>query len=164
MPAIYNQFNYNQCNYNSSFCLFDQVINTATIISKDLVKINFAVDVLTVPSVYVVANYTVSGVGVSNPEVFEVVTPSSREVSYILVGLRGSEIGGVYQLTVASGTLFTASGDRLPEQSIDFTLHRTKLDLVLTSVPRFYSTKSGSIFRSILEAVMISDEEIGGDF
>ncbi len=164
MPANFNKFNFNQCNFNAALCLFDEVTEAVSIISKDLVKLNLVLDIVTIPSVYTLSNYSVVGIGVPNPTVIDIITASDREVSSILVVLSGTQAGGTYQLSIASGVFYTASGDSLPKQTIDFTLHRTKLDFVLTSVPRFYNTASKSNFRSILEAIMMSDEEIGGDF
>jgi len=141
-------------------------IDSIFVVAKDLIKINFIGTVAVVKSLFDPTIYDLSGLGGSTDINAVEVLPLGdgvRTTTYIFLRITQPDFGGDYQISVAEGALFNSSGDGLAATTVTWTHYRTKVDTVLKSFPKMYSKGPRSILRSILEAIMISDEEIGGD-
>lgn len=68
----------------------------------------------------------------------------------------------LFEEDITTTMLRSPDGTILGEMSSDWTHHRTKVDSVVDNVAPSYNTALGSNLRSILQAITVSDEEIGG--
>jgi len=90
----------------------------------------------------------------------EVLPVLDKTTALIYLRISAPTRGQLYQITVSG--LFDLDGSSHPAVSSTWTHVRTKTDAVLNSLPRMYSAGSSNL-RSILEAISLIDEEIGGN-
>lgn len=132
-------------------------------IARDLIEVEFSGDIAVTESVLAPANYVLSP-GISVAEVL----PIDGDVtdSVILRISPKATIDTIYSLTVGTfpETFYTPEQVPLEAMTGSWLQHKTKIDSVLASLPAMYSRAVGANIRTILQAVAISDEEIGGDF
>jgi hypothetical protein len=79
------------------------------------------------------------------------------QVTGLIPGLR-------YVFSIPEGILFDQEGHPFAAMTCSWLMNKTKIDGVLVSLSNMYNTRERGTFRGILEAIMLSDEEIGGDF
>ena len=151
-------------------------ISSVNVVAKDVIKVDFNTSVAVESHLMNAASYQVAG-GALVAHVLPLEDRTTTSVFLVLAPK--ATFGSSYTLTIPSVGVITEyiPGDILPDSTIytpygvpiqtmtaSWTHHRTKTDAVLASLPGMYNKSIGSNLRSILQAIMISDEEIGGDF
>jgi len=140
-------------------------ISNVFVVSDDLIKIEFASSLATDSLYYLLSNYYITVLDGSPPVVVEQVLEAPKpKVPYVFIVVRGLTQGGKYQFHIPYKNLFAANGTYIPEHTFSWSMRRTKVDSTRNSLARFYDTKSRSMIRGLIEAIMISDEKIGGDY
>jgi hypothetical protein len=141
-----------------------------------LIKLSFTSLIATTRSLKDPSSYVASG-GVSVVGVLPIEGSTTTEV-FLLLAPKAT-FGSSYGITLPSvgviteylpddvlptETIFTPDGVPITQMSASWVHHRTKTDAVLASLAGLYNRSTASNIRSILQAITLSDEEIGGDF
>lgn len=135
------------------------------VVSKDLIKLEFSQSLAVEAKYYDLQNYAITALGGAPAVVvLGVLDPAASKVPSVFVQVQGLIEGGVYQFHIPNQSLYSANGMYVPEHIVTWTMRRTKVDSTRNSLARFYDTKSRGLIRGLIEAIMISDEKIGGDF
>jgi hypothetical protein len=136
-------------------------IDDVFVVSKDVIKINFTQDIAVDGNFLNTSVYQITPSGsVVVEEVFE---PEDLFTDFVLLRVLGLEVNQDYSLDLAAGSLKDVDGLDIDDLTATWTHKKTKVDSALDSLPLMYGKKKSNI-RTILEAIAISDEEIGGDF
>jgi hypothetical protein len=135
------------------------------VIAKNLIRLEFTGSVATTSALFDPDTYIVTG---GNASVIGTV-PSNREdaggsVTEILLEIAQTQFESTYVLSIADDVLREVDGSNIKAVSLSWDQVETKVDSVLQALPQQYATEVGSVFRTILEGIMISDEEIGGSY
>jgi hypothetical protein len=139
--------------------------NQIFVVAKDVLRINLATNIISTPAFYDTNNYIITALdGGRDSEVLEVLPAQGKIIDKFFLKVAPPELGKQYMLTIRDYYLFDQTGLPLVGIYGNWTAHRTKVDSVNSSLARMYNTKIGGNLRSIVEAIMISDEEIGGDY
>lgn len=144
-------------------------VNNVFVVGKDIIKANFTSEVATTPGLFSVDSYSVDPIsdGVE-VEVRDVLLTEEPTVSSVFIVVSKPTMDQLYKLTIRLGAIYDPNGTPLAELTATWKHVRTKVDSVLDSFPLMYGTADGtrnrSQIRTILEAISISDEEIGGSF
>lgn len=101
--------------------------------------------------------------GGSSPSILEVLPTYETLTDKVFLRISQLTLGHQYSLTLLEGKLSDKNGGKLPSQTITWTMKRTKADTVFEGI-KTMATKSRGPVRGLIEAIMISDEKIGGDF
>jgi hypothetical protein len=150
------------------------------VVARDILKVNFTSAVAVRDSLLNPESYVISLLeGDVLPVVVEVLPIEDPTTTSVFLRLSPkAELGSTYQLTMPSAgatgeifdediddrVLYDPDGVPLATMSDQWTHHRTKVDSVLASMAGMYEKQVGGNLRMLLQAIMISDEEIGGDF
>ena len=94
----------------------------------------------------------------------EVLPVLGRTNSYLFISLGGIGFGNTYKFTVLDQLVHDNYGGMIEECSIIWTHHRTKVDSAISGLASVYDLRQRSNLRGMIEAMMIEDEIIGGDF
>ncbi len=137
-------------------------ISGVYIIAKDKIRLLFSTEVsesyeLLKTTTYIISN-TSDG---TNNSVIEVSPLPDKATDYIDLKISNIRWGDSYTVSISADLIADISGLFLVDQEISFIGHRTKVDTILTNLANMYDVKNGNI-RSILEAVAIADNDIGG--
>jgi hypothetical protein len=150
-------------------------ISTVTVVSRDLIKLNFNSDVAVSSSLLDPDSYVVSG-GVAVAAILPI--EDDITTSVLLRLTPKAALGVSYEITIPSVGYITEylPDDVLPSETIytpdqvpiatmmsEWTHHRTKTDSMISNLSQMYSTAVGSNLFQVLAGLGISDEEIGGD-
>lgn len=132
------------------------------IIAKDKIRLLFSTEVSESYELLKTATYSLNNVtnGIDNT-IIEVLPLPDKATDYIDIKISNLKWGDDYTISIPSGLLSDIDGLLLGAQEISFVGHRTKVDTILTNLPNMYNVNQGNI-RSILEAVAIADNDIGG--
>lgn len=135
-----------------------------TNVSSDHVRLDLGTTMAVTASFSNTTNYTVTDItdGGRIVEVVKILSTPGRTTSFVPIQIKRMEPGHTYKVVVADGTLFTVEGNSISVSEVEWTYRRTKTDSVLRSTPTMYNTDAQGTVRTILEAITISDEEIGG--
>ena len=139
-------------------------ISNVFVVAENLIELQFS-DVLVVLDGYLdPSTYTIVDSFLKEIQVTSILDPGSSVSSSIFLVTKGLSSSGSYQLNINSGILFDRNGKSLDAQQITWSMHRTKVDSTIDSLAKFYNTRSRGVIRGLIEAIMISDEKIGGSF
>lgn len=135
------------------------------VIAQDVVLFRFSGE-LAVDSPYLsTSSYKIEGIGHSDDcWVASVLPVLGRTSTDLYIKLGGIMYGNTYKFTVLDQQVHDNYGGILNECSITWTHHRTKVDSVIAGLPGGLDLRERSNVRGLVEAMMISDEIIGGDF
>lgn len=139
-------------------------ISTVFVVAQDLLRLDFTGS-LAIESTYLDKN-SYSIVALDDPDtvtIEDILQPEGHSSKTVFLKVRGLKLGKTYRITVTS-TLFEINGRSLPQVTSTWKQRRTKLDSTIASMANMYNTRGRSNIRGLLEAIMISDETIGGDF
>jgi hypothetical protein len=150
------------------------------VVAEDVLKLNFDSAVAVTESLFDPNSYAITLLdGSTVTSVVEVLPIEDKTTTSVFLRLSPKAgFGDTYRITLPSAgavseilpediptqTLFDPGGVPLATMSTTWTHHRTKIDSVLSNIANMYDKKVGGILRTILQAITISDEEIGGDF
>ena len=135
------------------------------VIAQDVVRFAFDGE-LAVDNPYLdISSYKIEGVGHSDECWIKSVLPVlGRTTSYLYISLGGIGYDRSYKFTVLDRQVHDRYGANILECSISWTHHRTKVDSAIQGLPGGLDLRERSNVRGLIEAMMISDEIIGGDF
>lgn len=135
-------------------------------VADDAIKLIFTGDVVTQAGGYNLAlGYTIVDLdGIENPVVKSVYPISEKVANYVILEVMGMREKGRYQLTMDYYKIYDELGNPLKNVTVKWRMRRTKVDSALLGAAQRFDKRIGSNIRGILEAVMLSDEEIGGDY
>lgn len=150
-------------------------VSSIDVVARDVIKVNFNTAVAVEANLMNAASYQITG-GVAVASVLPLEERTTTSVFLVLSPK--ATFGGSYSLTIPSigtvveylpgndtaGLIYTPAGVPIQTMSATWSHHQTKTDIVLSSLPGVYDGSIDSRIRSILQAVTISDEKIGGSF
>jgi hypothetical protein len=143
-------------------------IEHITVVARDVIKVSFDQPVAITESLLSGDTYQISTVDGSydiEASVLPIVDGVNSETSSVLLALSPkAELGSSYRITIPAESLYDPDGGAIIEMTNKWLHHRTKVDSVLSSLSGLYDTTLESNLRMILQAITVSDEEIGGDF
>jgi len=141
-------------------------ISDIFVIAHDVVLVLFSSVIAKDDAYRAVASYQVTNLSNSDEAVILDVLPTYDDSASDLLFLRMANLvnNNQYEITIIDRILSDVSGYKVPEISIKWTMHRTKVDSALAAIPDLYQKRIGSNIRALIEAIMISDEKIGGDY
>jgi len=135
------------------------------VISEDLLQIEFTQDLAVIDSYFDLTSFSITPLGGAADVFIEgVLTPIGAKTPYLFLKIKGLRFGSQYQFNVSFQKLHSSDGSWVAPQSGAWLMRRTKVDSMRASLARFYDTRSRGLIRGLIEAIMISDEKIGGDF
>lgn len=138
-------------------------IDRIFVVSSDVIKVIFTGSVSTGKGYSLATSYPVTPLsGSEEVTVLEVLASEGLSTTFAFLRIRGLLAGNNYRLTLTSGGIFDINGNSLGVSSSTWAQRKTKVDSAVNSLPRMYDIGHHSTVRAILEAMMISDEEIGG--
>ena len=140
--------------------------NPLFVIAQDVVRFKFTSE-LAVDSPYrSVESYRIENLSGGGDACWikEVLPVLGRTNSYLFISLGGIGFGNTYKFTVLDRAVHDNYGGMIEECSITWTHHRTKVDSAISGLASAYDLRQRSNLRGMIEAMMIEDEIIGGDF
>lgn len=140
-------------------------IDKIFLIAKDVIRIIFSSAISATYKFWNTNSYSLYNNTLSKNLVIKQVLPVDVKATTILdLNVENITAGENYTLTVNNDLIYDINGLVLFDVNTIFIPQRTKTDSVMSSLPNHYNKKPGSNVRSILEAITIEDEKIGGDF
>jgi len=140
-------------------------VETIVVVAKNVILVNFSGNIVSNSDLFNPDNYSVSSLLGGNNGIVKYVYPTySRKTTSIFLQVEQLVKGGQYRFTTRGGELRDENGFYILWGSVNWTMHRTKVDMVISTLANMYGTNVGSNIRSIIEAIMISDEKLGGDY
>lgn len=139
--------------------------NPLLVIAQDVVRFKFTGE-LAVDSPYRnIDSYQIENLSGSDAcWIKEVLPVLGRTNAYLYISLGGIGFGNTYKFTVLDQMVHDNYGGAIEECSITWTHHRTKVDSAISGLASAYDLRQRSNLRGMIEAMMIEDEIIGGDF
>jgi hypothetical protein len=135
------------------------------VVAEDSIRLIFTSSVAVYGSYYDPTIYTIVDLdGTEQPEVVSVYPVIDKTPIHVTLETRGLRSGKRYSIAIANSSVFDGNGDALTDILEKFLMRRTKVDSGLQGAARRFDKKLGSNIRGTLEAIMINDELIGGDF
>jgi len=143
----------------------DIIITDVFVISKESIMVTFSGSIVDNRFLKNVNNYVIVDLsGGSNPVITGIVT-YSKVTNKVIFEVDQLVYGHRYQFKLLEGTVYDTDGNDLVESKSSWLMRFTKTDNSIYKVGRKgMNGERGSILRAIMEALMISDERIGGDF
>jgi hypothetical protein len=139
-------------------------ISSIFVVAENLIELQFS-DSLVVLDDYLNPNtYSILDDALKAVQVSSVLDPGTTMSTSVFLVTKGLSSSKSYQLNIGVGILFDRNGKSLDAQHVAWTMHRTKVDSTVNSLAKFYNTRSRGVIRGLIEAIMISDEKIGGSF
>jgi hypothetical protein len=133
------------------------------VVAKDVIKVIFSSSIAITPALLNASSYSISSLsGGSDVTVQEILPMLGKTTSSVFLRISKPSLEQQYRLTIAESVLHDPDGVDLVETNVLWTHVRTKVDSAVDGIPLMYGTKSRTNVRNILEAICISDEEIGG--
>jgi hypothetical protein len=140
-------------------------ISNVFVVSKDVIKIEFSSSLSASKDFWKTSSYSISDVnGSTAVEVKEVRPVYSKTTTHIYLKTNGLKWGNTYSVVIAADKIYDINGNALPTDSSTFFMERTKTDSIISSLSNMYDVKVGTNLRSLIEAITIEDEKIGGSF
>jgi len=141
------------------------------VIANNAIKLIFTGNVVTSGGYNLPTGYNIIDLdGIENPIVKSVYPTEEKIIDHVILEVQGLREKGHYTLILDNDKIYDSDGDPLNEGDplnnivVNWYMRKTKVDSALLGAARRFDKKIGSNIRGILEAVMISDEEIGGDY
>jgi hypothetical protein len=140
-------------------------IDNVFVVAKDVIRVEFTAALSASKHFWKTSSYSITDVsGQTLVEVKEVRPVYEKATTYIYLKVNGFKWGNTYSIAVADELLCDISGNLLPADSKEFGVERTKADSMMATFSNIYDIKPGTNIRSIIEAISIVDEKIGGNF
>ncbi len=150
-------------------------ISDVTPVAKDLIKVQFSGDIAATAQVLDPNSYELSPIigvaevlpvegDVTNAVVLRISPKAVASTTYTLTIPSAGIVTPLPSADIPPETFYTPA--QVPLQTMDgsWMHHRTKVDAALANLPPLYSKAVGGTARAIVQAIGMSDEEIGGDF
>jgi len=135
------------------------------VVADNAIKLIFTGNVVTSGGYNLPTGYNIVDLdGIENPIVRSVYPTEQKVINYVILEVRGLREKGRYTLTLGNDKIYDSDGRPLNGIIVKWRMRKTKVDSSLWGAARRFDKKIGSNIRGILEAIMISDEEIGGDY
>jgi hypothetical protein len=157
--------------YNSVFAFFEYDIpSTASmknvfVISKDIIRLEFSSNISASRDFWKTSSYSiVDNSGSTFVEIKEVRPVHQKATLHVYLKVIGLKWGNTYTVTIAADKIFDINAAPLGTGSISFNMERTKTDSIISTFANLYAVETGANLRSIIEAISIEDEKIGGNF
>jgi hypothetical protein len=142
-----------------------EAINPIFLVAKDVIRLTFPVYVSTTDAFYSPSSYVFESVTGGLPiTVKSVLFRYGLSTPIVYLEISQFSLEEVYRLVINDSVLQDSSGEYLGATRKLWKAHRTKVDFTIGSLAQMFSTELGANLRGVLQAMMISDEEIGGDF
>lgn len=158
--------NYNTLEYSFYVANYSSIkISGFLLVAEDVLMITFSAMVVNNTELNDVRNFSIFDLsGGSNPSVLKTLPTYSVKTDKVYFKISELTLGHSYRFVVTEGMISDENGLRLREQRVRWDMRRTKIDSTISSLARFYATKTRGEIRGVIEAIMLSDELIGGDF
>jgi hypothetical protein len=140
-------------------------IDRVFVVSTDVIKVIFNSTVAVTSSLIDISNYSITSLTGGATVDVEGVLPFSdttKTTTSVFLRISRPSFDQSYQLTTVASALFTPDGNDVFSMTANWVHVPTKVDSVVNSLAEMYNARSRSNIRSIVEAISISDEEIGG--
>ena len=135
------------------------------VVAKDVLNIKFTGSIVNNAALRDLNNYEI--IDIDTNKILPIVLIYNiidRITDKIYLKVNELEAGHRYRFRLLDQTIFNQDGIPLIESVVDWDLVRTKVDSALFGLARFYNKDVGSTLRTLMEAVTINDEKIGGKF
>lgn len=140
-------------------------LQSVFVVDQNVLRLAFSGLLTDSPNYERVDNFVLSNTtGSTTPLIDKVLPYREDSPQFIYLVVKGLVLGDTYRITVNEGTLRSISGGRVVLSAAMWTQNRTKVDAALANVVSFYNVDQGSVFKTLLQSIMISDETIGGAF
>ncbi len=140
-------------------------ISQVFVVAKDIIKLTFSSPLAVTAELQEPGTFVITPSGASPIEVLSVLPLEDKTTTVLFLQLAPkAELGADYRIAIAEGGVFSPAGDAFLAVNKTWTHHRTKTDAVVASLAGMYNPGMESTLRIILQAITMSDEEIGGDF
>jgi hypothetical protein len=132
------------------------------IIAKDKIRILFSTEVSKSHDLLKTTTYTLTNTSNNTfNDILEVMPLPDKATDYIDLRISNLKWGDNYTFNILANLIADINGLYLNTQELSFIGHKTKVDNILTNLSNMYNVKKGNI-RTILEAIGLSDNDIGG--
>jgi hypothetical protein len=132
------------------------------IIAKDKIRILFSTEVSKSHELLKESTYSLYNNSRGTNNVIKEVMPlPDKATDYVDLRISNITWGESYTFSIGDDLIADIDGLLIPSQEVSFIAHRTKVDNILKHMPDLYDAKKGNI-RTILEAIGLSDNDIGG--
>lgn len=140
-------------------------ISNIFVVRESLIRVDFDSELAVTSALLDPVNYSITPLRpVGSVYVLDVLPLDTKVTNYIFLSVRGLKLDQFYSINIPADTLKDRSGRTIGSIQHVWKMRRTKVDTTIASLPKMYDTKSRSTIVGILEAIMISDEKIGGDY
>jgi hypothetical protein len=138
-------------------------ISSIYLVAKDKIRILFSAEVSESHELLKTTTYFLyNNSNNTNNLILEVMPLPDKATDYVDLRISNIKWGDSYTFSIGNNLIADIGGLLLPTQEISFIGHKTKVDSILANLSNMYDVRKGNI-RSILEAISISDNDIGGD-
>jgi hypothetical protein len=141
----------------------------ARLLSKDVLRVNFSEGISVDENLTNLSNWIISALpSGESPTVKQIMfDPEFDTVSFVNLEISKTTTGVIYEISASNllnveGAKF-ANPNLIPTVSTKFLSRSTKIDAVLSRIPKMYGRDLYSNIRNILSAIALEDEEIGGE-
>ena len=136
------------------------------VVAQDILKVTVNNDLAITKAYGNPASYDVLNVAGEAVEVKSVLPVSGKSTKDIWLQISKPTTGGTYKVQINGSRVHLIDGTLLGSNLIssEYKHNRTKVDAVIQSMPELYDLGNRTVLRGLFEAILISDEEIGGDF
>ncbi len=135
------------------------------ILAADLLQINFSENMRNNAILAAISSYSVvpfNAISAIPVEIREVrLGTDPLKIDSVLLVIAPATVGAVYKITVL-GKVVSLNNVGLTINSGRITMRRTKVDSICSTRPTVYDLRPQSIYRTILNAIGIEDDKIGG--
>lgn len=134
------------------------------VVDSEIINLVFSEDIIMTDLAKSPSIYSISIVdGDYDVDVVEVLT-STPTASTISLRITPPQIHKRYSLTITYGALLSTDLREAYVNNVTWLHPTTKVDLAVSKVPSMFTTTHGSNLRALFQAIMISDNDIGGEF
>jgi len=140
-------------------------IDRVFVVATNVLRIILTGPISTTPEYFQPSSYSITPLdGGHAIQILRVLSVLNRTSTDIFLVTSRPQLGKNYRITILDNILRDTNGLFIRATYDDAIIHKTKVDSTTSGLARFYNIDVGSTLRSIVQAIMISDEEIGGDF
>lgn len=156
---------YGQCPRVETSARSSVEIDSIFIVARNVLLINLTDKIASNKDLMKLTNFEVTNLSGGNDGIVRKVLPTYGSlISMFFVNVEELVYGKHYRFTIKDQSIFDQNGMALGELTTIFLMHKTKVDLVIDNIAGMYNKKLGSTVHAMIEAMMMSDEKIGGDF
>jgi len=140
-------------------------ISNIFVVAKNVILITFSDVVSANDALFTSSNYTVTNLSGGNNGAVKKVLPTYDTVTdRVFFQVEELVNGQTYRFDLLDRRIQSEYGLAVRATSKDWLMHHTKVDSTMEVLADLYNKKIGTSLRAIVEAIMINDEKIGGDF